>query len=302
MLKVLILDADSNFATVLGRALVKAGHETRIVGDAKYGIVRAKAFQPDLVLMDLNIPGVTGTQLIEEVKPLVPGRIVICGTSTDPEQVKAVITAGASDYVLKSSSIEDILARTCPTEDSADSSSDSESEDEPEDDSYEEKQGENPKKALISQLRAPLRDGKRPFCVIVAHPEEEKRAFITEIIERLNQSLHVIGVSTSEQAIAACAGNRAVMLVIDWETPNIPARQAMKTIAEAKNGKAIGVFVTNKSNSPEKQRVALYSGAMAFAHEPWDDGSLEGQLRHVLDVIRKRRRKARIMAARAKAS
>jgi chemotaxis response regulator CheB len=38
---------------------------------------------------------------------------------------------------------------------------------------------------------------------------------------------------------------------------------------------------------------------MAFAGEPWDDGSLEGQFAHTLDVIRKRRRKAKMLALKA---
>jgi len=73
----------------------------------------------------------------------------------------------------------------------------------------------------------------------------------------------------------------------------------MKTIREAKAGKSIALFITYKSHSPEKQRLAEFGGAMAFAGEPWDDGSLEGQIKHTFDVIRKRRRKAKIMALKA---
>jgi response regulator RpfG family c-di-GMP phosphodiesterase len=72
----------------------------------------------------------------------------------------------------------------------------------------------------------------------------------------------------------------------------------MKTIREAKNGKAISVFVTYKSHSPEKQRLAEFGGAVAFAGEPWTDGSLEGVIRHTL-TIKKRRRRARIQALKA---
>ena len=89
------------------------------------------------------------------------------------------------------------------------------------------------------------------------------------------------------------------MLVMDWEIGNVPAKQAIKNISEDKNGKSIAVFITYKSHSPEKQRVAMFGGAIAFAGEPWDDGSLEGALKHALDVIRKRRRKARMVALQA---
>ncbi len=293
MLKVLVIDADSDFASRLGKAILDEGHEARIVGDAKYGIARARTLEPDLVLVDTNLPGVTGTQLIEELKPFVPGRIVVCTDSDDPEYVKATIAAGASDFVLKISGIDSIISRTCPSDDDEESG---------EDVGDGESGSPGSKKGRTRTLRAPLKEGKRPFCVVVAHADNEKRSFITEIVERLNRAIHVIEVSSSTEAIAACAQNRTVMLVIDWEMPDIPARIAMRSIQEAKNGKAIAMFVTYKGHSPEKQRLAMYARALAFAGEPWADGSLEGQLKQAFDVIRKRRRRAKINALQAKAA
>ncbi|MCZ6538560.1 MAG: response regulator [Chloroflexi bacterium] len=293
MLKILVIDADSTFASLLGKAMVSEGHETRIASDAKYGLMRAKALEPDLVLVDTNLPGITGTQLIKELKPLVPGRIVVCAESNALEDVKAAIAAGASDYVLKSSGVDSIVLRVCPPDDSE------MSDDETSGETSEVPASTNPPSRLA---RAPVKDGKRPFCVVVAHQDSEKRAFITEIVERLNRALHVIEVSSSAAAIAACAENRTVMLVIDWDMSDPPARTALRTVREAEHGNTIATFVTNKSHSPEKQHRALYEGALAFACEPWDDGSLEGQLKQALDLIRKRRRKAVIKAREAKSA
>lgn len=289
MLKVLLIDADSNFASLLGRALVKEGHETRIVGDARYGIVRARAFEPDLVLIDTNIPGIAGTQLIQELKTFVPGRIVVCADSDNPDNVKAAIAAGASDYVLKNTSIESIISRVCPPDESGEAAEDG-------------SQNSTSTEAHTRSLRAPLKEGQRPFCVIVAHTDPEKRSFITEIVERLNRAIHVIEVSSSEDAITACAENRTVMLVIDWEMPDIPTRQVMRSVRESTNGKTIALFVTYSKHAPEKQRVAMFAGALAFASEPWDDGSLEAQLKQTLDIARKRHRRAKKQALKAKAS
>jgi response regulator RpfG family c-di-GMP phosphodiesterase len=90
------------------------------------------------------------------------------------------------------------------------------------------------------------------------------------------------------------------MVTLDWELSDPPTKQAMKTIREAENGKAIAQFITYKSRSPEKQRLAEFGGAMAFAGEPWDDGSLEGSINHVLTVLKTRRRKARMAALKAR--
>jgi DNA-binding response OmpR family regulator len=305
MLKVLVIDADSDFASLVGRSLLKAGHETRIVGDAKYGIVRAKAFEADLVLVSGELPGVATTDYIQELKPHVPGRIVVCGNSEDASVITSAVTAGASDYVLKDSGPVKILARILkdaePTasSDETTESTDEDSDDESDDAIEANAEDGSPKKAAMVSLRAPVRDGKRPFVVVVAHSDADKRAFQREIIERLNTSVHVIEVATSADAIEACAENRTVMVTLDWELVDPSTKQAMKTIREAKAGKSIALFITYKSHSPEKQRLAEFGGAMAFAGEPWDDGSLEGQIKHTFDVIRKRRRKAKIMALRA---
>lgn len=296
MLKVLVIDTDSDFASRLGRAILDEGHEVRIVGDAKYGIVRARTLEPDLVLVDTNLPGVTGTQLIEELKPFVPGRIVVCTDSDDPQHVKATIAAGASDFVLKSSGIDSIISRTCPSDDAEESGEDV-------GDVGDGGSGSpGSKKARTRTLRPPLKEGERPFCVIVAHVDNEKRSFIAEIVERLNRAIHVIEVKSSMDAITACAENRTVMLVIDWDMPDISAQQVMRSLQESKNGKMVAMFVTYKGHSPEKQRLATYAGALAFAGEPWTDGSLEGQLKQAFDVIRKRRRRAKQKALQAKAA
>ena len=300
MLKVLVIDADSDFASLVGRSLLKAGHETRIVGDAKYGIVRAKAFEADLVLLSGTLPGVSTPEFIKELKPMVPGRIVVCGDSEDAGVITAAVSAGASDYVLKNSGPVKILARVLKDADSTGNPTSETSEESSDDDSEEEGAAEDkPTNKGIKDLRAPVKEGKRPFVVVVAHPDRDKRAFQTEVIERLNTSLHVMEVSTSEDAIQACAENRTVMAVMDWELTEPTTKLAMKTIREAKAGKAIALFITYKGNSPEKQRVAEFGGAIAFSGEPWDDGSFEGQIGHALSVIRKRRRKAKIQALKA---
>jgi len=283
MLKVLVIDADSDFASLVGRSLLKAGHETRIVGDAKYGIVRAKAFVADLVLLSGTLSGVSIPDFIKELKPMVPGRIVVCGNSEDAGIITTAVTAGAADYVLKNSGPVKILAGVLKDTD-------------PEEDAGESAAEHKPVNKGMKDLRAPVKEGKRPFVVVVAHPDEEKRAFQTEVIERLNTSLHVMEVSTSAEAIQACAENRTIMAVMDWELTEPITKQAMKTIRETKTGKGIAMFITYKGNSPEKQRVAEFSGAIAFSGEPWDDGSFEGQIGHILTVIRHRRRKAKMQA------
>lgn len=299
MSKVLIVDTDSDFASKLGRKFIGLNHETRVVGDAKYGIVRAKSFEPELIVASTNVPGVPPAELITQLKETGSAKIVSCGESETPEVIQQLVQAGTSDYVLKSGGVDAIVAR-CLGEaaESPTPAAESEESEEPSAEAAD-KPASN---GGVTPLRAPVKEGKRPFVVVVAHSDDAKRETLRSTFEQASEALHVVAVSTSEDALKACSENRTVILSIDWEMPDKPAKAVIKELRALPGGKAVGVFITYKSHSPEKQRLAEFAGAMAFAGEPWDDGSLEAQVKHTIDVIRKRRRKAKIQALKAKAS
>jgi len=308
MSKVLIVDTDSDFASKLGRKFIGLNHETRVVGDAKYGIVRAKSFEPELIVASTNVPGVPPAELVTQLNETGPAKIVSCGESETPEVIQQLVQAGTSDYVLKSAGVDAIVARCLgeAAESPTPAAEPEESEEENDEENSEEPSAEAADKPAsnggVTPLRAPVKEGKRPFVVVVAHSDDAKRETLRSTFEQASEALHVVAVSTSEDALKACSENRTVILSIDWEMPDKPAKAVIKELRALPGGKAVRVFITYKSHSPEKQRLAEFAGAMAFAGEPWDDGSLEAQVKHTIDVIRKRRRKAKIQALKAKAS
>ncbi|MDA1280377.1 MAG: response regulator [Chloroflexi bacterium] len=312
MLKVLVIDPDSDFASLLDTEIQKRGHATLVVNSASDGIDSTTEFKPDLVIVDIDDTDTPASVLIKNLKQLVHGQIVACGNVGSLDDVRAAVAAGASDYVQKSVGATAIIDRVIPVEcgeNSAEPQQLSEVATDDDDDGDDDDGAENIEAAAqstnttrLSSLRAPVKEGKRPFCVVVAHPDAQKRTVLAETIERINEALRVIEVESSQAAIEACAQNRTVMLVIDWEMPDIPTRSVMRTVKESDTGRAISMFVTYKSSSPEKQRLAEFHGAIAFANEPWDDGSLVAKLKHSLEVIRKRRQKAKIQALNAKSA
>ena len=304
MIKVLVIDPDSDFASLLETEIRNHGHETLVVSAASEATASTSTFAPDLVLVDIDDLEIPASELIGELKQSNVQRIVACGSTGSLDDIKAAVVAGASDYVQKNAGAAAIVDRILPseiTQDAADLPLGSQEFDDEEDNDGEAPAVQSPKPRVVVP-RAPVKEGTRPFCVVVAHPDEQKRQIITETIEKINEALHVIEVATSQEAIEACAENRTVMLVIDWDMPDMPARNVMRTVKESETGRATAMFVTYKSNSPEKQRLAEHHGALAFANEPWDDFSLEAKLKHALEVIRKRRRKAKMQALKAKAS
>ena len=110
-LRVLLVDDHDLFRTGLRNLLEEQGLE--IVGEAANGqdairIVREVA--PEVVVMDLNMPGIGGVEATREITSFAPlTRVVVLTISDQDEDVMDAIVAGACGYLVKDSSIQDLM-------------------------------------------------------------------------------------------------------------------------------------------------------------------------------------------------
>ncbi len=78
--------------------------------DAEEGIRAALQFKPDIVLLDISLPGRGGIDLTREIRAKLPGtRVIIVSMFSRPELVTEAVEAGAAGYVNKGSSSETLL-------------------------------------------------------------------------------------------------------------------------------------------------------------------------------------------------
>jgi DNA-binding NarL/FixJ family response regulator len=81
----------------------------RAVSSAEEALERIPAYRPDVVLMDINLPGISGVDCIRELKKLLPRVEVVMLTAYEEEDnIFRALKEGASGYLLKSSTPEDI--------------------------------------------------------------------------------------------------------------------------------------------------------------------------------------------------
>ncbi|PIC00297.1 response regulator transcription factor [Caulobacter sp. X] len=88
-------------------AVLEAEPDIRVVGEAADGldaIAQFKNLRPDLVLMDLQMPGVDGVEAISAIRAIAPdARIIVLTTYAGDVRALSALRAGASGYLLKSS-------------------------------------------------------------------------------------------------------------------------------------------------------------------------------------------------------
>ncbi len=112
-IKVLIADDHPLIVAGLRRTLENLDH-LEVVGEARSGpelLAQIERHGPDLVLMDLNMPGVTGVQMIERIRVGWPEvKTVVLSACDDRPTIDSALRAGASAYVLKSGHTVDIAS------------------------------------------------------------------------------------------------------------------------------------------------------------------------------------------------
>jgi len=112
-IRVLIADDQSHFRRGLRVAIDAAGDDLEVVGEAADGdeaIQLARSLRPDVILLDVRMPGTGGIRAAQAISAFVPGaRILMLTISDDPDDIAMATRAGAAGYMLKERSLHDVV-------------------------------------------------------------------------------------------------------------------------------------------------------------------------------------------------
>lgn len=103
-IRVLLVDDHTLFRSGI-KALLQRQKDFEVVGEAgdgHEGVKRAKSLQPDVVLLDLHMPGISGREAVQLItEGEAPPRVVMLTVSEDAEDLVETLQAGAQGYLLK---------------------------------------------------------------------------------------------------------------------------------------------------------------------------------------------------------
>src|SRR6059036_4019600 len=112
MAKVLIVEDDSVIADGMARHLAAAGFDPVVAGKGDQGLARLRFERPDVVVLDLMLPGRDGWSVIKEARAegIATPIVVVSARGTEHDRVHA-LEIGADDYLVKPFSMKELVAR-----------------------------------------------------------------------------------------------------------------------------------------------------------------------------------------------
>jgi len=105
--RVLVVDDEEHVTEIIEEYFTSLGYEVDIAHDGADALRRAVAVRPDVVLLDINMPGVTGDEALNRlhaIDPTVP--IVMLTANADEDVARDLLRRGAMDYVTKPFQLE----------------------------------------------------------------------------------------------------------------------------------------------------------------------------------------------------
>ena len=109
--KILIIDDDENIANLISLYLTKECYETRIEHDGQSALDAFKEYAPNLILLDIMLPGLDGYEVCREIRRESKVPIIMLSAKTEVFDKVLGLELGADDYIIKPFDSKELVAR-----------------------------------------------------------------------------------------------------------------------------------------------------------------------------------------------
>lgn len=108
MSRILVIDDDMHISTLLEETLQNAGHTVDKAFSGTEALLVLSQNKPDLILLDLMLPGLSGEELLPHIKDI---PVIVVSAKADTADKVGLLLSGAVDYITKPFDMEELLAR-----------------------------------------------------------------------------------------------------------------------------------------------------------------------------------------------
>ena len=109
--RILVVDDEADIRELLRELLARAGYDVELAADGRAGVRALFGERPDLVVLDVNMPGLDGWQTLERIRDVSEVPVLMLTARTGELEKVRGLTRGADDYVTKPFGRQELLAR-----------------------------------------------------------------------------------------------------------------------------------------------------------------------------------------------
>lgn len=111
MTKILVVDDEPSILKLVSAYLEPEGYEVHTAADGSSGLKAARAFKPDLIILDVMLPGMDGVELLTRLRRESDAYVIMLTARTEETDKIVGLSVGADDYVTKPFSPRELVAR-----------------------------------------------------------------------------------------------------------------------------------------------------------------------------------------------
>jgi two-component system alkaline phosphatase synthesis response regulator PhoP len=109
--RILVVDDESSITNLVSAYLKPEGYEVQIASDGSSGLQAARTFKPDLIVLDVMLPGMDGIEVLAKLRRESDVYVILLTAKTEETDKIVGLSVGADDYVTKPFSPRELVAR-----------------------------------------------------------------------------------------------------------------------------------------------------------------------------------------------
>ncbi|OGR78153.1 MAG: hypothetical protein A2X32_01990 [Elusimicrobia bacterium GWC2_64_44] len=240
MAKILVIDDDAIVRDALTIILEQLGHEVLSAADGNNGVVTFRRNKPDLVILDRDLPGLTGSKVLAKIREESRSAVVLILSGYDgTDAMKAYLEKGAAAFLSKGEGLAPVLeevARFFP----------------------------HPATAVPSRAAASPAAAPRTPKVLIADDEAEIRGMLRKFL--VPRDYDVLEATNGNEALARAAAENPDLLLLDIDMPGKDGLTVLKEL-KARRPEIDAIMVTGNDDE-EVARECLKNGAFDYIPKP----------------------------------
>jgi two-component system, OmpR family, KDP operon response regulator KdpE len=108
---ILVIDDELQILRALRTILAQQDYQVTVTGTGETGLALATAIQPEIVILDLGLPDITGVEVCQRMREWTDLPIIVLSAHDNEAEKVAALDAGADDYLTKPFGVDELLAR-----------------------------------------------------------------------------------------------------------------------------------------------------------------------------------------------